>query len=230
MEPGDEQADDVGDGDEEPEVLTAQLPHEQLQPYGGGWTNSQVVCYGSWIGQVYSWEQDVTIGFEDGAVCRVSGKDERKVQVDSDDSESEWGELVPGCPVIAPASVLRGAAWLKGSFSRREHRGGVCLAVKPSAVQVQWSESVDPTSPTPPSHTIPVSDALLQRITMRCPRDYVLWASGAPGLITAEGRRTFDRQQQGLAGTGGDEGEGEGVVSGMVGLSGTVDDGHSGAA
>lgn len=160
----------------------AWVPHEHVDMGQDGWIQSQVVCYDSWVGQVDSWEAETTIGFDDGSVCTIRPQDEQRLQIESD----EFDDVTAGCPVRAPAQVLRSAKWMKGSYSRRKHKVGTCIGARAANIMVSWQQSLAPTEAGPPPPVIPVNDPKLQRLTYRDPRG-MCWTYGAPGLLTPSG-------------------------------------------
>ncbi|KAF7012304.1 hypothetical protein CFC21_026511 [Triticum aestivum] len=109
------------------------------------------VVSGPWLGQVVEVSIDVHVLFNDGAVCRVSNADSKKLQLVDDTGAGsntmyrhQMNTLFnPGEHVTAPdpCSVFKAARWLNGSWNP-DHQIGTVSKVEMSGVLVYWIASM----------------------------------------------------------------------------------------
>ena len=111
------------------------VPHGRLAPVSGLHEGDAVAASGA-VGSVSYSVREVTVAFESGSVCKVTGIDAEKLEPEDD----SMGEIVAGINVRAGRRLWQRAKFVKGSYARRRRETeGTVVSVRTVAVGVEWA-------------------------------------------------------------------------------------------
>ena len=102
---------------------------------------------GRWIGRVFNSICDVTLLFEDGAVCVIPEADSSVLkvigkEVEEDNPEAQNLNFNPGDIVRATKKVLKEADWINGKNNNKRGMATV-IDVQPTVIFVDWLNNGD---------------------------------------------------------------------------------------
>jgi ubiquitin-conjugating enzyme E2 O len=137
------------------------------------------VVSGRWLGRVVEVSLDVDVLFDDGAVCKVTDAESKKLQ--SAETHASYRPqtntlLYPGKRVMGdPYAVFKASRWLNGHWKASREVGTVCK-VEMAGVLVYWITSAlcrndqQQESAPPPAYQSP------DNLTFFCPESGCAWA------------------------------------------------------
>merc|ERR1712159_131462 len=99
-----------------------------------------VVACKQFLGHISSWDEDVTVEFNDGAVCKVKHA-QRSQLVPFDYCWEHFSPYYPGMRVTGIGDTFKTAEWLSGEYKQSRCKG-VVKDVEHSTIEVEWFVSI----------------------------------------------------------------------------------------